>query len=35
VQTNVIQEMEKESVKKKWSEWGEAEYSAFYLEDLL
>jgi len=30
VHTNVIQEMEKENVKKKWSKWGEVEYSAFY-----
>jgi len=29
VQTNVIQEMEKESVKSKWSKWGEVEYFAF------
>ena len=35
MQTNVIQVMETENIKKKWRKWGEADYNTFYPDDLL
>jgi len=35
LQTDVIAVMQKQSVKSKWSVWGEAEYTAYFPETLF